>query len=99
MNELASWASYTLSAMGLTILLVWPQRGWSAWFRERVLRHFLPSQAQDVLDCYICCGFWSGLALSPAWWSFHHCLWCWCGCLTTPCLFWLVLNRETDRAA
>jgi hypothetical protein len=78
--------------MGATVLIVWPQAGPSAWLRDRVLRPLLPKAARDFLDCYICCGFWCGLALSPVWWAFHHSLWCWSGCLSTPCLFWLWLD-------
>ncbi len=97
MDEFIEFLAYTLSAMGLTILLVWPQTGPSAWVRERVLKRGLPSRAQAVLDCYICCGFWCGLVFSPLWWTLQHRPWCWTGCLVVPTLFWLVL-RPTDES-
>jgi len=92
MNELADYLAYLLSSVGLTVLLVWPQTGPGAWLRDRVLRRVLPERARGVLDCYICLGFWSGLALSPAWWAAEHRLWCWTGCLAVPALFWFVLR-------
>jgi hypothetical protein len=79
--------------MGLTILIVWPETGPSAWLRERVVRPILPGRAKGALDCYICLGFWAGLALSPLWWFFCQHWWCWTGCLMTPALFWLVLQN------
>ena len=72
MNELAEYLAYLLSSVGLTVLLVWPQTGPGAWVRDRVLRRLLPRRARDVLDCYICLGFWVGLALSPIWWAAGH---------------------------
>lgn len=92
MAQLADWFSYMLSAMGLTVLIVWPQSGPGAYLRERALRRALPARAAGVLDCYICCGFWCGLLLSPIWFAVDRQLWCWSGCLTTPALFWLVLR-------
>ena len=65
MGDLPSFLAYLLSAMGLTVLVVWPQTGPGAWLRERLLRRSLPPRFREILDCYICCGFWSGLALSP----------------------------------
>jgi hypothetical protein len=59
-SDQADFLAYLLSSMGLTILIVWPQTGPSAWVRERVLRRALPGRAKEVLDCYICCGFWAG---------------------------------------
>ena len=92
MNELVEYVAYLLCSVGLTVLLVWPQTGPGAWVRDRVLRRLLPRRARDVLDCYICLGFWAGLALSPIWWAAEHRLWCWTGCLAVPALFWLVLR-------
>lgn len=93
MHDLTNLLAYVLSSMGMTVLLVWPQRGPSAWIRERLLRRGLPTFAAEVLDCYICCSFWCGLLLSPLWWAFNHQLWCWTGCLTAPFLFWALLDR------
>ena len=97
MQDLAYLASFLLSSMGLTILVVWPESGPGAWVREQVLRPALPSTARGALDCYICLSFFSGLALSPMWWFFCRAFWCWAGCLMTPCVFWLVL-RPTGSA-
>ena len=94
MGDLASLLAYLLSAMGLTVLVVWPQTGPGAWLRDRVLRPALPAGAREALDCYICCGFWAGLAMSPLWWAFERRLWCCTGCLMVPCLFWLVLQPK-----
>lgn len=91
MNSLANLTTMLLSAMGLTILVVWPQTGPSAWVRERALRPLLVGHAAEILDCYICLGFWTGLLTSPIWWSFCREFWCWAGCLMTPAVFWLVL--------
>ena len=96
MDGLAYLVSFLLSSLGLTILIVWPQEGPGAWLRERVLRRVLPGKAKEVLDCYICLGFWSGLALSPLWWLMCRQPWVWGGCLMTPALFWLVLRNPTD---
>lgn len=90
MSEWCGLVSYVLSSMGLSVLLVWPQRGPSAWVRDRLLLPRLPKSAQAMLDCYLCCSFWSGLLLSPAWWVFYHRPWCWSGCLIAPLLFWLI---------
>lgn len=92
MLELANWAASVLSAMGLTILIVWPQSGPGALLREKVLRRALPPPAREVLDCYICAAFWCGLLLTPIWIVFDRHLWCWTGCLTTPIMFWIVLR-------
>jgi hypothetical protein len=85
--------SYLLSSMGLTILIVWPQDGPAAWLREEVLRRALPGKAKEVLDCYICTSFWSGLALSSLWWCMCGQPWTLAGCLMTPTLFWIVLRN------
>ena len=92
MNDLADFLAYLLSCLGLTVLLVWPQTGPGAWARESVLRPLLPKRAAGALDCYICLGFWCGLALSPVWWVVERKFWCLTGCLATPALFWLVLR-------
>jgi hypothetical protein len=92
MGDLSSLLAYLLSAMGLTVLVVWPQKGPGAWLRERELRPALPARMRGALDCYICRGFWSGLALSPIWWAFERHLGYCTGCLMVPCLFWLVLQ-------
>jgi hypothetical protein len=91
MTALVDLATHILSAMGLTILVVWPDHGLIALLRDRVLRRLLPAGARGVLDCYICCGFWCALLLSPAWWRLCGGYWCWFGCLMVPAVFWLVL--------
>ena len=83
---------YVLSAMGLTILIVWPAQGPSAWLRDKILRRMLWPTARDVLDCYICLGFWTALALAPAWWHWTCCYWIWTGPLIVPALFWMILR-------
>ncbi len=82
--------------MGLTVLIVWPQDGVGAWVRENVLRKILPGKSKEVLDCYVCTGFWSGLVLSPLWWLMCRERWTVSGCLMTPALFWLVLRIHGD---
>ncbi|SDT89475.1 hypothetical protein SAMN05444156_0509 [Verrucomicrobium sp. GAS474] len=89
---LATLIAYLLSAAGLTILLVWPEDGPGSWLREKVLRPLLPEKARGVLDCYICSGFWCGLAMSALWWSWYREPWLWTGCLMIPALFWFVLR-------
>jgi len=95
MDSLTYLTSFLVASMGLTVLIVWPQEGPGAWVRERALRRVLPGKAKEVLDCYICLGFWSGLVLSPAWWLMCREHWVWGGCLMTPALFWLVLRNPT----
>src|SRR4051812_48963841 len=90
--------SYLLASVGLTVLVVWPWKGPSAFLRERLLRRILPAEASAVLDCYVCFGFWGGLALSPVWWTFDHRPWIWLGCLMIPGLFWLVLHYPGSQA-
>jgi hypothetical protein len=97
MSEVTEFIAYILSSAGLTILLVWPSGGPTAWIRERMLRAVLRGKAADVLDCYICSGFWMGLLLSPVWWFVCHRFWCWTGCFITPYLFWVHLRPDADR--
>ena len=85
--------SYVFSAFGLTVLLVWPSHGPSAWVRERLLRPVLGPRSGQVLDCYVCLSFWIGLACAPAWWAFEHRPWIWTACLMVPAAFWLALGR------
>jgi len=95
MDSFTYLLAFLLASMGLTVLILWPEGGPSGWFRETVLRRLLPGKSKDVLDCYVCFGFWAGLALSPLWWWWTDQPWCWSGCLMTPSLFWLVMqNRE-----
>ena len=93
MEQLAILLAYILSAMGLTILVVWPEDGPGAYVREKVLQRILPESAHGVLDCYICFGFWTGLLLSIPWWLMYHQTWIWCGCLMLPTVFWLVTGK------
>jgi len=83
---------YLLSAIGLTVLIVWPEDGPGYWVREKILRPLLPGKANAVLDCYICFGFWSGLVMSAVWWRWEHAPWLWTGCLMVPAVFWMVLR-------
>ncbi len=93
MNQFTDFLAYVLSAVGVTVLVVWPENGPVAFVRERVLRRLLPGPAKSVLDCYVCLGFWSGLFLSPLWWLWCGEYWCWTGCLVTPAVFWLALPK------
>jgi len=85
--------AYILAAMGLTILVVWPEHGPGAIVREKFLRRVLPKTAGNVLDCYICLGFWTGLFMSIPWWLMYHLGWIWFGCLIVPTVFWLVMKK------
>lgn len=99
MGTLADVTSLLLSSVGLTVLVVWPENGPMASLRERVLRPMLPTAAREVLDCYICMGFWAGLGLSPIWWAFTRSYWCWSACLMVPGLFWILLGNPASPAA
>lgn len=68
MADLVGLLAYLLAAMGLTVLVVWPASGPSAWMRDRILRRLLWPSARGVLDCYICLSPWAALALAPLWW-------------------------------
>jgi hypothetical protein len=94
METLSALVAYLLSACGLTVLLVWPQNGPSAWVRERLVKQILPGSAREALDCYICTGFWCGLLLSFVWWWFYRVWWYWAGCLMTPAVFWFLLYEH-----
>ncbi len=85
--------AYVLSAMGLTILVVWPKEGPGAFAREKALRRILPRFSHGVLDCYICFSFWMGLLLSFPWWCMYRQGWIWFGCLMVPAVFWLFIGR------
>ena len=85
--------AYVLSAMGLAILVVWPEDGPGAFVREKLLRKLLPKPAHGVLDCYICFGFWTGLLLAIPWWFMYRQEWMWFGCLMIPAVFWLVTGK------
>ncbi len=93
MNGLAQLLSFVLAAMGLTVLVVWPQGGAGAFLREKLLRKLLPKFARGLLDCYICFGFWAGLLLSVPWWFMYRQPWVWFGCLMLPAVFWLVMGK------
>lgn len=86
--------AYLLASMGLTVLVVWPQKGPGAWLRDKLLRSVLPASSTEVLDCYICCSFWCSLLLSPLWWAICGRAWYGTGCLMTPGLFWLLLRPD-----
>jgi len=93
MDSMTGLIAYLLSSIGLTVLVVWPKDGPGAWFRENVLRRLFSSSAMvEVLDCYICSGFWIGLFLSPFWWFALREPWYWSGCLMISGLFWLILQ-------
>ena len=93
MHSLASFTGYLLSAMGLTVLIIWPEGGPGAFLREKVFRRVLPRSFAGVLDCYICSGFWAGLILSVPWWFLCRRPWVWFGCLMVPAVFWLVMGK------
>jgi hypothetical protein len=95
MNDLAALIAYLLASMGLTVLIVWPKSGPTAWIRERVLRRLLPTPASGALDCYVCASFWCGFILGPIWWSFEHHYWYFGGCLMVPSLFWLSTREQS----
>lgn len=96
MNEFVYFVTFLLSAVGLTILIVWPETGPGAFLREAVLRKILPQSAGKALDCYVCLGFWAGLLLSPAWWFLTREHWVWFGCLMVPAIFWFTLNQRDE---
>lgn len=92
--------SYLLASMGLTILIVWPSKGPGFWLREGILRPTLKRlfvSFSGVLDCYICFGFWAGLALGGVWWALYEVAWAWFGCLMVPAVFWLVMPGGRSR--
>ena len=93
--------SFLLASMGLTIVIVWPQDGPGAWVRENILRKALPVKSKEMLDCYVCTSFWSGLVLSPVWWLMCRERWTWSGCLMTPAVFWLAWRNPApiEKAA
>jgi hypothetical protein len=95
MKELIGFVSYNAAAMGLTVLLAWPEDGLSARLRER-LRRIAPAGFQKVFDCYVCLSPWCALVLSPLYWLVYRDLWCFSGVLVTPFLFWWLL-RETSK--
>ena len=92
MADLLGLLTYVLSAMGLTILIVWPAVGPSAWVRDRIVRRLLWPQARGMLDCYVCFSPWAALMLAPLWWWQMGCWWLWSGPLMLPTLFWLMMN-------
>jgi hypothetical protein len=94
MNQLTLLITYLLSSAGLTVLIVWPATGPIAWLRDHLLRRVLGPRAGQVLDCYLCSGFWCGLALSPIWWLLYREIWCWSGCLMVPAVFWFATRTE-----
>jgi hypothetical protein len=91
--------SFVLASVGLTVLIVWPTNGPGALLREKVLRQLLPHRSRSVLDCYICFGFWTGLALGAVWWALFEAAWAWFGCLMIPAVFWLVMLRSNAAEA
>lgn len=93
MAQFTVFLAYALSAMGLTILVVWPENGPGSYVREHLLRRRLPKSAHGMLDCYICFSFWSGLILSVPWWLIYHQNWVWFGCLIIPAVFWWVTGK------
>lgn len=97
MSEWIHLVTLELSAIGFTILIVWPQTGPSAWLRDQVIRRALPGSAAAVLDCYICLSFWAGLFLGAAWWYATGAAWCWAACLMTPGLMWLALRQSPSQ--
>lgn len=93
MRDLALLVTYLLSAMGLTILVVWPTAGPGAFVRDKILRPILAPPFKDVLDCYICLGFWAGEVMAVPWWFMYHQNWVWFGGLMVSALFWLVMGK------
>ncbi len=87
-----SFLGYLLASIGLTVLIVWPDGGPGSWLREQILRQLIPSMFRGVLDCYVCMGFWCGLALSGLWWWWYREPWILTGCLMVSGVFWLILN-------
>lgn len=98
MNQLADFLSLILAGVGLTVLIVWPETGPTAYAREVLLRPRVPLALAGVLDCYVCLGFWMGLLLSPVWWLYTGQFWCWSACLMVPAVFWLKLVSVPSHA-
>lgn len=94
-DSVVNFFGFLLSAMGATILIVWPETGPSAWVRESILRKLLPGRASGVVDCYVCLSFWMGLAFGALWWCWTGKPMYWCGCLMIPAVFWIVLHMPT----
>lgn len=99
MSDLVMLLTCLLSSFGLTVLLVWPETGPGAWIRDKVMKPLLWPKAKEVLDCYVCFSFWASLLLSRIWWRLAEVWWVWFGCLMTPGMFWLALqrNHQDDR--
>lgn len=95
MHECLGFVCYLLSAVGLTVIVVWPEKGIAAWVRDRILRSLIPAAVVGVLDCFVCFSFWAGLLLSPLFWWRYHEMWCWCGPLIGPAIFWSVLRERS----
>jgi hypothetical protein len=91
-NELINFITLHLTGMGTCVLVVWPATGPVAWVRDSIFRKLIPSALVGVLDCYICFSFWSGLAWGVLWWWLTEFYWCLAAPLTTPALFWIVLQ-------
>lgn len=92
-DSLAVFFAYMLSAMGLAIVVVWPETGPGAFVREKILHKLIPAALHGLLDCYICFGFWTGLALSVVFWLIYGMAWMYFGCLMVPAAFWLVMGK------
>ncbi len=96
METIVAFVTFVLSAMGLTVVVVWPETGPGAWCRERLLRPLLPKRIRDVFDCYICFGFWTGLGLGALWSVMLDIWFYWFGCLMIPAMFWIILQPWKD---
>jgi hypothetical protein len=92
MHDFILLITLLLVGMGLTVIVIWPEEGPSAYMRDSLLRKILPAFARPVLDCYICLSVWVGLLLSPLWWYMTGLWWTWMACLMLPSLFWVILR-------
>jgi len=95
MHEFIGFVSYTGASLGLTVLLAWPEEGFSARLREG-LRSRVPAGVRKVFDCYVCLSPWCALVLSPWYWLVYRELWCLTGVLVAPFLFWCFLREASQ---
>lgn len=89
---------WMLSAIGMACLVVLPEEGPGALWREEILRPLLSKiSVEDSLDCVKCCSFWCAAAfvgpmamVAEGWWAYPVVV------FGSPGLIWMV---EHGKAA